>query len=309
MKSAGHFAFQKIGLSLILLLHFAALAKPLPGQSIDDYLISSEDEFFNNGADYLVVSHDNFLPALLPLLNWRAQQGLEVKAVPLSFIDSTVSGTNLRTESIKKVISYANQNWHPNPRFVLLVGDAHENDAAKNFCPAPRRPLFGNWCSSCPDSFYTSDNWYVELSDTAYLPTLAIGRLPVKTPDETAIIVRKILNYETNVRNGFYSRKVAIISTMEYFLAPETVVTGFSGSGLELQVLRSDSLSSEKMRERIIQAFNSGPWFMFVFSHAYFFDRIWFGLCAQNQDSIIFSASDLLQLTNEKHHPFILTFG
>lgn len=303
-------AILKIGLILLCLLCVNVISSELFCQTIDDYLITTVDRFSNNGADYLVISHDNYITSLLPLLNFRNEQGLKVKVVPLSFIYSYVdTSINSRTESIKEVISYAYKNWQPKPRFILLIGDANENDELKDYCPAPRRPIFEYLCSICTDTFYTSDNWYVELTDTSYIPVIAIGRLPVKTTTETETIIQKIINYESNLENHLYSKNVTLISSAEYLMSIDPVSTYFSETSLELNVIRTDSLSCNTTNDLIIDAFNSGQLFIFVFTHAHFFNRLWFGECAQNEVDTIFSSLNIPNLTNEYQHPFIFTFG
>ncbi|KPK73276.1 hypothetical protein AMJ87_02260 [candidate division WOR_3 bacterium SM23_60] len=121
------------------------------------------------GARYLVVTHDNFYDAVMPLAEWKHKKGLRTKVVKLSQIGSDAS-------QIKTYIENAYNTWQIPPEFVLLVG-------APNYLPFPSV------------SGTVSDNYYTNMDGDIYNEILS-GRLTVHNEDETQTVVNKILLYE-----------------------------------------------------------------------------------------------------------------
>ena len=56
------------------------------------------------GARYLIVTHDDFYDAVLPLAEWKHKKGMKTKVVKLSDIGSTSS-------QIRTYVQNAYDNW------------------------------------------------------------------------------------------------------------------------------------------------------------------------------------------------------
>jgi hypothetical protein len=121
------------------------------------------------GARYLVITHDSFYDAVMPLAAWKHKKGLPTKVVKLSEIGSSSS-------EIKTYIQTAYDTWQIPPEFVLLVG-------APNYLPFPSV------------SGTISDNYYTNMDGDIYNEILS-GRLTVHSQDEAQTVVNKILLYE-----------------------------------------------------------------------------------------------------------------
>jgi hypothetical protein len=85
-------------------------------------------------ADYLVISHANFLAAAQPLEALREANGLETELFDLQDIYDEFSYGIIDPAAIRSFIAYAYAQWQaPAPNYVLLVGDGtydpknHEN--------------------------------------------------------------------------------------------------------------------------------------------------------------------------------------
>lgn len=147
------------------------------------------------GADYLVVAADALIPALQPLLEWRRQQGMRVYVAPVSEIYDEFGEGVFTPAAIRTFVRYASQRWQkPAPGFLLLVGDAnydyrdYRKTGVPNLVPSYLAPVSGN--------IPPATDWYFGCVDDDHQPELAVGRLPVRTPEETAAVVAKILRYE-----------------------------------------------------------------------------------------------------------------
>jgi hypothetical protein len=127
-------------------------------------LISREE-----GARYLVITHDDFYNAVLPLAEWKHKKGMMTKVVKLSETGSS-------TGDIMNYIYNAYNNWQVRPEFLLLVG-------APNYLPLPYI-----------DFIYT-DNYYTDFEGDFFNDILS-GRITAHNVTEAQTIVNKILLYE-----------------------------------------------------------------------------------------------------------------
>ncbi len=121
------------------------------------------------GARYLIITHDDFYDAVLPLAEWKHKKGMRTKVVKLSDIGSTSS-------QIRTYVQNAYDTWQIPPEFLLLVG-------APNYLPFPSV------------SGTVSDNFYTNMDADIYNEILS-GRLTVHNATEAQTVVNKILLYE-----------------------------------------------------------------------------------------------------------------
>jgi len=154
-----------------------------------------------NGADYLLITAREFLPAVAPLIAQRQSQGLRAKAVSVEAIYDEFSEGLPNPVAIKNFLQYAYQYWAaPAPLYVLLFGDAtldyrgYLGRKKKNKVP----PHLHRVNSSTEYVLIPDDNWYVNVAGEDVLPEMLIGRLPGDHPETVTAIVNKILDYENS---------------------------------------------------------------------------------------------------------------
>ena len=121
------------------------------------------------GARYLIITHDNFYDAVLPLAEWKHKKGMRTKVVKLSEIGSSSS-------NIQEYVQDAYDNWTIPPAYLLLVG-------APNYLPLPL--VEGT----------RTDNYYTNM-DADLQNEILSGRLTVHNVTEAQTVVNKILLYE-----------------------------------------------------------------------------------------------------------------
>jgi hypothetical protein len=153
-----------------------------------------------NGADYILISHPDFLSAVQPLAAYHTNQGLRVQVVNVQDIYNEFGAGTLDPDAIRNFLAYAYANWaRPAPSFVLLVGDGNydfknfKGTNELNYVP-PYLASIDPWLGEV-----AADNLYVAFDSANKLPNMALGRLPVKTPAEATTVVQKILNYPKNL--------------------------------------------------------------------------------------------------------------
>jgi hypothetical protein len=143
-----------------------------------------DEEQGRTGAEYLIITHDNFYNAIVPLANWKETKGVTTRIVKTSDISAAAPPT---AAEISDYIQDAYDTWSPAPSYVLLVGDSefitthyetvHPSDSHGGFEIA-------------------TDLYYSTVHGEDYFPDIYLGRLSVDTAAQTTTIVNKILKYE-----------------------------------------------------------------------------------------------------------------
>ncbi len=125
----------------------------------------------------LVIAYDGFVDAVQPLVEWKRKSGYKVELIRTSSLGSPPTDA-----AVKNAIQTRYDTWsNPSLGFLLIVGDT-------DFAPIHN----GNGGGSSQ----VTDNWYVCLDGTDYLPDAAIARISTRTSAETQDVVDKLMPYE-----------------------------------------------------------------------------------------------------------------
>ncbi len=169
--------------------------------------------------DVLYIAPAVFHSALAPLVARREAQGHAVRVVDVQAIYNAWSYGQVSPEAIRSFLRYAASTWSRAPMAVMLVGDGTSDPLNytrrdnTNFIP-PYLAMVDPWigetaCETCYaqlDGDQPQTGW----SDDV-MPDLMLGRLPVKSADELAAVVAKIISYETVTSGQFWqSRNVYV---------------------------------------------------------------------------------------------------
>lgn len=169
------------------------------------------------GAEYLLITHGDFMEAAQRLGQWRAQddrfgQPFSVQVIDVQDLYDEFSGGLLDPSAIRNFLSYTYQHWDPAPSFVTLVGDG-SYDFKNNSGTSP-----GNWIPPYEDGDSTYDEWYVRVAGKDNrgrldeYPDLAIGRLPVQTAAQAEGLVDKLIGYDRDPAIGPWQTRVLLVS-------------------------------------------------------------------------------------------------
>ena len=170
----------------------------------------------SNGADYLIITHRNFITSMQTLAAYRAAEGLRVKIVDVDDLYNQFNDGLYHPIAIKNFLKYAYANWQPPaPTYVLLVGDGHWNfknfNSARYGTPPNFMPPNLAWVDPYQGEVDTA-NELVELVGNDPLPDMLIGRLPVNTAAEADIVVNKIINYEAQSKSLPYRQRMLFVA-------------------------------------------------------------------------------------------------
>jgi hypothetical protein len=167
-----------------------------------------------NYADYIAIVHPSLASAVQPLLNRRAAEGLRVKTVDVQDIYDEVNGGRVDPEAIRSFLTYAYLRWNPGgapPLYVLLVGDGHYDFKGHQAPNLPNLippylmhvdPFLGE---TAVDNRYASADGHDD-----FLPDIALGRIPAKTPADVTAYVNKVIAYESTRAGAWEQRAVFV---------------------------------------------------------------------------------------------------
>ena len=147
----------------------------------------------NNAADYVLITSPELWKAAETLLDYRQGQGYSTMLVDVEDIMDEFSFGISHPGAIKDFLSYAYHKWKTPPMYVLLAGagnyDYRDNNGyGGNIIP----PIM----VSTPDGLFASDNRFADVAGNDGVPEMAIGRLPVLTPEELLTYKEKVETYE-----------------------------------------------------------------------------------------------------------------
>jgi uncharacterized repeat protein (TIGR01451 family) len=179
---------------------FVASSVVLTPALITQY-IAPDLEPLGNGAEWIAISHQDFITETLRLAQHRAipeNGGLSTHVVDIADVVNQFGHGLPLPAAIRNYLTHALATWEVPPRYVLLVGDA-TTDPRNVAWPEPQYVptdlvFKDRWNGQIP-----SDATFVTLIGNDLLPDLAIGRLTVQTITQTASLVDKIILYEANL--------------------------------------------------------------------------------------------------------------
>ena len=205
------FAAQQAGARRYVALTGAKRKTPAiqPVQSGDNLLQTS------NSADYLMISHPDFLPALDPLVAQRTEQKLRGKKINAQDVYDQFGYGMWSAEAIHAFLAHAYNQWTaPKPSFVLLVGDGNYDLRGYLAASGPTYlPPYLAMIKDDPDTGESvADNRFVTLTSGDLLPEMHIGRFPVNSPTEVATMVSKTLGYENTPAPGDWTKRVLFVT-------------------------------------------------------------------------------------------------
>jgi hypothetical protein len=262
---------------------------------------------FGAPADWLVISHGAFMPALGDLVARRQSQGLTTKVVDVADVMLKYSAGNPTPESLRRYIADAKSQMGTD--YVLLVGaDSYDapgylSSGSVSFIPTPYAT------TSAFVRFAPADPLIADTNGDQ-VPDVAIGRLPVRTLAETQEAVRKILAYETQAASSMQLTAGALDPLGSFQNASESFATGLPVTW-QLDRAYVDALGLNPARTALVNSFNQGRSVISYMGHSGPFQ---WGLTQSKQFDIsqvlgTSSNADLPNLLVSQNQPIVLQFA
>lgn len=246
----------------------------------------------SNAADYIAVVHRSLWDAVQPLLDHRAAEGLRIVKVDIQDVYDEFSGGRLDPEALRSFLTYAYHNWNgggPRPVYVLLVGDGHYDFKGSlrpdlpNLIPPYLLDIDPYIGETAADNRFASVD-----GDADFLPDMAIGRIPAKTPADVTAVVDKILAYEKSAPAGAWQKRTVFVADNKddadgnfHLMSDQTRMTLpalYETQSIYYKANAATDTTAE-MEAAIKAAFDSGALYLQWFGHAsrtfWGADRIW----------------------------------
>jgi len=249
------------------------------------------------GADFLIISHPNFIDGLAPLVSAREAEGFRTFIADVNHVYDQFSYGNIKADAIADYIKYAYETM--GTRYVLLVGgDSYDyknylGEGAISFVPTQyvrTSNLVG---------FTPSDAAFADV-DNDRVPDLAIGRFPVRTAQEIDLIVQKTLKYENApfVHDSLFvagsdESAVSFKGYSEHFM--DKLPTNWSKKTAFI-----DDLGVASARNTLVDSVNEGLAFLHFFGHSG--PTVW---TFEN----LFSTQHIQQLRNNQAPTMVVQWG
>jgi hypothetical protein len=291
--------------------------------------------------DYLIVAHPKLIDAIRPLAEFHEKRGLKVAILDVDDVYDEFNFGITHPRAIRNLVDRAWHEWpSPQPRFLLLVGDAsfdirHDTYNDLNYAKwthlellypnhfgavpgqkyenAPKkladRNLIPTWQFPSPEGQSASDNWFGSVG-IDWRPVVAVGRFPVVEPGEVKAIVDKTINYLSQPQLGAWRRDVMFITDeMEGFKSASNEIAGALGKrGFLADKVYADPAVSENVAHQnaIRNGIDDGRLIVHFIGHGGRY--IWrTGPPDLRKNNDLFTLKDVDSLTNASRLPMILS--
>ena len=176
--------------------------------------LNDEPLIFSDTIDYLIISTDQFLDELQPLVNWKSQRGLIVNIETVENIALQYEGNSL-AEKIRICIQHYYQNNET--IWVVLAG-------GENIIPTKSLSVDGvtvscdNYYGNLDNDWLNSDSEIISIVNGAeWEPEVYIGRLPADNEYQINDLVKNIIDYEKNPPIGSWMNTALFGGTFANF--------------------------------------------------------------------------------------------
>jgi len=266
-----------------------------------------------NGADYIFITHADFMTETQRLADYRAAQGLRVKVVDVATLYDEFNDGIFHPVAIHNFLDYAYHHWQPPPPiYVLLVGDGHWNfknhNPAKYGSPDPVFiPPYLAWVDPWQGEV-GADHLFACVHGDDILPDMLIGRLAVNSSAQAKAMVDKIIAYEAaspSCADPWQRRALFVADnadgTGDYPAVSDDVIASYLPPNYEIQrvYLGVTHAQPDEATQAIVENLNRGALLANYMGHGsvdwWTHERIWV-------------PEDIASLDNGDRLPLVLTF-
>ncbi len=253
-----------------------------------------------NGADFIIVTHRDFLNAANRLAAARRLTELRVAVVDVEDAYDEFAFGQHTPQALKDLLTQAATSWAVKPKYALFIGDATTD---------PRNYLGQTMGQTSADFVPTKlgaatyletalDNWFAD-ADGDGVPEIALGRLPVHTAEQADAVVTKLLGFKPTARpRGALLVSDAVSDGVNFQAQSEQLAALLPALMLKQFINRNDGTPDE-VRAQILNTINlAAPLVVNWLGHGS--TQVWAG------DGLLRS-QDAAALTNTAPGLFVMT--
>ena len=158
-----------------------------------------------------IVCPEPLQASLDPWIQYRKKQGFVLHVLTAPLKAETVTGYSLPADIRWRIRELAGR---VPLEFLILIGNGiPQQDSSfgwERVIPAARIPARVVQRFAEEDHL-ASDAWYGDLNDDG-VPDLAVGRIPVETPEQLSAVLAKTIAYESEIESGRWQRRVNLVA-------------------------------------------------------------------------------------------------
>jgi hypothetical protein len=216
-----------------------------------------------HAADFVIISHRDFLDSVKPLQSLRESQGLSVAVVDVEDVYDEFGYGDKSPQAIKDFLAFARTTWRTPPRFALFVGDASLDP--KNYLGRGDYDFVPTRLIDTLLMETASDEWLADFDGNG-LAEMALGRLPVRTAVEASRIIDKIVDYESAPR----TRNILLVSDLNDgidFQSERDEVRTLIPADVNVSLIDRGALGTSAAKSQLIESLNRGLGIVSYFGH------------------------------------------
>lgn len=192
-------------------------------EPVDITYVDNTRLYSNNGADYIVITGNGMKNAVNSYKTYRESQGYTVSVYEIDDIYNAFSLGRETPVAIKAFMYYAFANWDIKPEYLLLLGagsyDYREiiNSSQKRNIVPLYETGYGIFVQGLLQSYVSdlTDAWFTKVVGDDDYADIIPGRITALNEREARDVLRKIIDYEENMKM-FSQNRVMIIADDEY---------------------------------------------------------------------------------------------
>lgn len=208
------------------------------------------------GSQMVVITHPSLAAAVSPLVDLRRKQGYSVSVVQTDDIYDEFSFGEHSPQAMRDFLQAATANWTTKPGYLLLNGDASVDP--RNFLGFGDFDFVPTRIIPTPHLMTASDDWFSDFNNIG-LPTLATGRLAVRTPADGHTVVSKIVEYEK--ASGPWTNQTLIVADRndtDDFTKDSQAIAAKLPSDMQVTNIFATDIDPGVARSQVLNALNSG---------------------------------------------------
>jgi len=269
-------------------------ARPLP-LTVDSMEGNQASDWRNPAkrADFVIIAPAGFHAQLAALQAKRQNEGLRTVIVDIEDVYDEFGFGVRSAQAVRDFLRYAKENWTLKPSYVLLVGDSSADPRNYSSAGGSQVDLVPTGWVDTDIMEASSDEILADFDDDG-IGEISIGRLPVRTQDDLAAVLAKILAVDPLKPAGANNRGILTVADAnigyDFVQGNQNIRQALPAEMSVTSVNREDGAAAV-VRQQIVDRINAGPLMVNFFGHGS--TGVW-------TSGGIFRLQDAAGLTNEQ---------
>ncbi len=205
--------------------------------------------------DYVILGPEGFREATASLAAFQESRRMRTRFVALEDVYDEFSFGRKSPAALRDLLALWRRRGASGPRFLLLVGDATFDP--RGYMSDPSADLVPTRLIDTAYLETASDDWFGDFNEDG-VPELAIGRLPVRSPEEAAELSARLAAQPATA----ISRGALLISDfpdVHDFPGTNQAVRALLPAGTPVAEIRRPTLESVNLGPATVAALSAGP--------------------------------------------------